>query len=149
MSSRFLFGATALAICVTQARANVSAVWDTYPKLLCTYDLAQICSPDLSSCSPIKGGAILRFDFRSNEIKVINADDRRMITGKYHFNSGTMEAYSPDVNAVLSEGTLYSFIKVTKGSIGNADSIDGVAQTADARSGAFAVHMACHPDAPD
>jgi hypothetical protein len=152
-------GCLTIAMVPTAALAVAPAMWDLYPKLICSYQEAQFCQTDLSGCTNDSGKAVLEFDFRKNQIRSFAAGHTTPITARYHIdldgdpssaNNALMSKYGYagdfDTNAVFSNGTLYSFVKARKSDIpSGADTIDGIVQSA-MNNDILTVHMTCHPE---
>jgi|GEM_PF-4658376 len=130
----------ALLFICSLAHAQAKPVWDTYPNLVCRYDVGQICSDGMTVCRQQNGAAVLTFDFAKNQVRSFAANRPFPIDGKYHY-----ELLSGDVNTVFAEGHMYSFGHATSERSGPV-TIMGIAQSTTAgATRALNVQMTCHP----
>lgn len=144
---------------ISKSFAVNQAIWDVYPKLICSYGEAQFCDTDLRNCTNDVGKAVLEFDFGKNQIRTFSTSQLLPIDSRYHRDldsrptadgnaSEAMNHYAGDfdTNSVFATGALYSFVRVKKSQFpSQADTVEGTMQSA-IEDDIFTVHMTCHPE---
>lgn len=126
------------------ALSNLSStpIWKLYPHLICRYQEAQFCDLSLTNCDAERGAAVVAFDFPNKEVRSVGITHPSKIEG---FNFLDLPGKPTGVSAIYTNGTVYSFMKITKSEAKTeTDEIEGFVQMPSIDS-ALTVHTVCHP----